>query len=103
MYWLKSLFVNHKKLEKQNYERFYEQFNSFLSQHNAKLISFEYFYKYFGSMRLQFEYNGKVHICEYEKGQIFLNNKLMDNGVCYFPEGNNRMIKIIETMIFNLG
>lgn len=103
IYWLKSLFINHKKREKQNFNRFYGKFNIFLSQHNAKLISFKYFYKYFGSMRLEFEYNGNVHVCECEKGQIFLNDKLMDNGTCYFPEADERMMEIIESTIFNLG
>ena len=96
LYWIKSLFINDKKRE----EQYYEQFSSFLSQHNAKLISFEYFHKYFGSMRLKFEHNGKVHICEYEKGQIFLDNKLLDGGVCYFSGENDRMMEIIETLVF---
>lgn len=100
LYWIKSLFVNDKKREEKYYAQYFEQFNSFLSQHNAKLISYEYFHKYFGSMRLEFEHNGKVHICEYEKGQIFLDNKLLDGGVCYFSGENDRMMEIIETLVF---
>lgn len=102
IYWLKSLFKSRRKAEKQNYEHFYKKICDFLSCHNAKLISFKYFHEYFGSMILQFEYDGTVHLCECEKGQIFLNGKLMDNGTCCFSEADDRMIEIIETRVFNL-
>ncbi len=103
IYWLKSIFINHKKEEKRRYDQYYELFSKFLEQHNAKLLSLEYFYKLMGSMILTFEYNDTVHTCKCDRDNIYLDKEFICNGSYHIPgrdDSKDQMMKIIEERVF---
>jgi hypothetical protein len=72
-------------------ETYYNTLSNFLLSKNAKIIKFEYYEKLFGNIILVIEYKQKKYEFITDRGEIYLNDKL----VCY----NSYHIKTIEKLI----
>lgn len=82
-------------------EDYYRLFHTFLSDNQAKIISFHYDYECFGNIFLLFEYDGQMYNCVLDRDEI----RLIEESVCDYSysrktDPKEQMMKIIEEKVF---
>ncbi len=95
-----KLFVDSPKNKEKLY---YNIFYTFLSKNQAKLISFDYDNKAFGNIFLVFEYDGRLYTCVSDRGEIWINNDFVCDGIYHIPSNEDtkdQMIKMLEERVF---
>lgn len=76
----------------------YGKLTTFLSAHNARIVSFTYYPKTFGNIVVTVEFDGTIFEFATDRGEIICNNKFICDNSYHVAGKNDTVDKLIEIM-----